>query len=120
MSKVPWVFIARKPKYSFSKIKFSFPTTIPSWLIYFLIYGGVFYIYIGGVYNALENPIAFASDAQNNIAFISKGLDRQFLLEVLLQVYLCSLEHLDSIYSKMLQKITMTVQNSIIKVFQVG
>lgn len=81
MTKVPWVFVVRKPKFSFSKIKMSFPTSVPNWVIYSLIYISVFYIYIGGVYNVLNNPIAFASDAQNNIALIAKGVDRQFLLE---------------------------------------
>ncbi len=81
MTKVPWVFVVRRPRFSFSKLKMSFPTSVPTWLIYSLIYISVFYIYIGGVYNVLENPIAFASDAQNNIALIANGIDRQFLLE---------------------------------------
>lgn len=82
MSKLPWVVPGfRRPKFIFYRIKFTIPTSIDSRIIFFLVYVSIFYIYIGGVYNLLEDPIAIASDAQNNPVLVAEGLDRQFIIE---------------------------------------
>jgi hypothetical protein len=82
MNKLPWVVPGlRQPRFVFYRIKLTIPTSVPPQLIFFLVFASVFYIYIGGVYNVLLNPIAIASDAQNNPVLIARGIDTQFIIE---------------------------------------
>ena len=76
-----WIFIVRPPEFSFSRITLTLPSSIPAPIIYGAIYLSIFYIYIGGVYDLLQNPLTFATTSSNSVNFIASGINRQFLLE---------------------------------------
>lgn len=80
---LPWVVVpgVKRPKFEFVKIKFALPTRIPSSLVFVLIYFSIFYIYAGGVYDLVEDPLAFGQDANRDPLLIYPSQDRQFLLE---------------------------------------
>lgn len=80
MTSLPWVVPLRRPKFTFYRIKVTIPTSIPTQYIYALIYLSLFYIYIGGVYNLLENTPAIGSDGTNPVLIYAR-LDAQYILE---------------------------------------
>ncbi len=81
MNKVPWVFPAPQPKFVLPRLKFTIPTTVPTNLIFFLVYVGVFYVFIGGVYDLVNNPIAIGVVGNTPLLISNQGVGSQFLLE---------------------------------------
>ena len=82
-----WIFPLRMPKYSFSKVTLSIPTRIPPNIIYVILFASIFYIYMGGVYNILNNPIPFGSDTNGNVLLIQPGISTQFFIEGLVAAF---------------------------------
>ncbi len=82
-SSLPWVAIpgVKRPNFVFTKVSLSIPTKIPSNMVYFLVFLSIFYIYIGGVYDLVEDPLAFGGNANNEPLLIFPSQDRQFLIE---------------------------------------
>ncbi|MCY3411428.1 MAG: hypothetical protein INQ03_07325 [Candidatus Heimdallarchaeota archaeon] len=82
-STLPWVAIpgVKRPQFVFNKIKFVLPTRIPSNFIFLAIFLSILYIYIGGVYNLVEDPLAFGGGEDGNPILIYPSQDRQFLIE---------------------------------------
>lgn len=83
-SSLPWVaniWGVKRPNFELAKISFSIPTTIPFGLVRTLVFFSIFYIYIGGVYDLVENPLAFGGSDTGGPALIWQSQDRQFLLE---------------------------------------
>ncbi|MCY3412065.1 MAG: hypothetical protein INQ03_10580 [Candidatus Heimdallarchaeota archaeon] len=80
---IPWVAIPGviRPNFSFKKLQVSFPTQYPSSLITMILYASIFYIYIGGVYNLVEDPLAFGGGVENKPILIYPDEDKQFLIE---------------------------------------
>ena len=76
-----WIYFVRQPGFSFSRVTLTLPSSIPAPIIYGAIYLSIFYIYIGGVYDILQNPLTFATTSSNSVDFIASGINRQFLLE---------------------------------------
>ena len=80
--KLPWVFGVKRPAFVFYRIRMAIPTTVPTNLIYLGVFLGVFYIFMGGVYDLVnDDVIAFGSDQQGNPLLWYPSQDRQFLIE---------------------------------------
>ena len=79
--RLPWLVGLKRPNFVFYKLKISVPTSVPSWLIFGLIYFSILYIYVGGVYNLVEHPYARGADSSGNPIIIMPNQDRQFLIE---------------------------------------
>ena len=79
--KLPWIPGLYRPNFIFHKIKFSIPTKIPGSFIYFAIFASVFYVFDGGVYDFVEEPISRGADSNGNPILIYPDQDRQFLIE---------------------------------------
>ena len=83
MVKVKWIFPGlRQPSFYLPKIEPTIPTTVSPKVIYTLVYVSVFYIFIGGVYDLIQSPIAIGADRSGNPVLVYTGaLERQFLIE---------------------------------------
>ncbi len=79
--RLPWIPGFQRPNFIFYRIRVSIPTKIPPALIYGLIYLSILYVYVGGVYDLVEEPYARGSDAQGNPVLIWPDQDRQFMIE---------------------------------------
>jgi len=78
---LPWVPGLKRPNFIFYRIKISFPRRIPNSVIFGLIYISLLYIYVGGVYDLVESPLARSADASGNPVLIMRDQSRQFLIE---------------------------------------
>ena len=78
---LPWLVGLKRPNFVFYRIKVTIPTSIPCSLIYGLIYFSILYIFVGGVYDLVEQPYARGADASGNPLLIFQDQDRQFLIE---------------------------------------
>lgn len=83
MVKLPWIFPGiRQPNFYLPKIEPTIPTSISPRVIYTLVYVSVFYIFIGGVYDLIQSPIAIGADSAGNPVLVyTNALERQFLIE---------------------------------------
>ena len=81
--KLPWLIPGfQRPNFKFYKIKMAIPTEIPQNLIFLVIYLSILYIFIGGVYNLVnEDTIAFGTASDGGPELFYPGQDRQFLIE---------------------------------------
>lgn len=79
--RLPWVPGIKRPNFIFYRIRLTLPSKIPSSVIYFAIFGAVFYIFMGGVYDLIEKPFARGADSQGNPILIYPDVNRQFLIE---------------------------------------
>ena len=75
-------------QYYYSKgllLKIYFPAhldlLIHDLLLYFAIFASVFYVFAGGVYDFVEEPISRGADSNGNPILIYPDRDRQFLIE---------------------------------------
>lgn len=78
---LPWIPGLHRPNFMFYRIKIAIPTSIPNSVIFALIFFSVFYIYVGGVYDLVEQPFARGTDQGGRPVLLYEGQDRQFLIE---------------------------------------
>lgn len=82
MAKVKWIFVGfNKPNFNLPKIEPVIPTTISPRVVYTLVYISVFYIFIGGVYDLIQDPVAIGADQNGNPVLIANRNGQQFLIE---------------------------------------
>lgn len=78
-----WVAIpgVKRPNFVFNKVSIGIPTSIPSNLIFALVFISILYVYIGGVFDLVEDPHAFGATENQQVRIFYPSQDRQFLLE---------------------------------------
>jgi len=81
-SKLPWILPGiRRPNFSLYGIKIRLPTTIPKGVIYFIVYGVVFYIFSGGAYHIVNKNIVSIGQSGNKPVFVAPYNSVQYLIE---------------------------------------
>jgi hypothetical protein len=81
--KLPWILPGiRRPNFSLQQISIRMPTRIPRGFLYVLIYGVIFYTFMGGAYDIVnqENIVSIGSRG-NAPLFLAPSLHAQYLIE---------------------------------------